>query len=759
MTTSILQPFARLRARARAGIVIEALGILALAGGTFIALSFVLDRTFRLETGYRAALLIVFVAVVARTVYRRLLRPLRVRLTDDELALAVERRDPPLRQALISAVQFARTVAAPAPAGTGAAGSVPRGESRQLMQYVVGEVTERARKIPFAGAIDQARGLRYGALVAILGVGVATWIALDRGTCKLWLRRNVLLSAIEWPRRTHLRFVDQVERLPAGDDLTVRVGAAGEVPEQVRLSYRFAGGERGSEAMTLTGDAEFRATLTSLLEGVTIWATGGDGTTAELAIAIVQRPVLTDLSVSVQPPAYVGGQAEAATTDGDIAVLRGSKLALLARSDKPLQEAFLLRGETQRQQLTVDADGHTVRGEWVPEQTGAVSIDVVDRDLLGSKAPPRLFVRVQDDQAPAVDFSLRGIGSMVTAVARIPGELIVRDDLGLTQVSAWHKITGKPASPTSASGEALPDQPDQPEQPVVPGAPDAQTAEPAIEYTPIQASGLEAFTKGERELRASITVDLREVVKTQPGQILALRFDAADNFGPGDPHTTPSEPAVFRVVTPEELAADLQRRQLEQRKLLEGLLAQHQTARAQLEETMSPSAPDPRAAQARTKLVQLAKTARDHGARVGTIAQSYQQIVEETLNNRLLDAAAVRPQRERVVQPLLALSTDDFPQAATATSDYAASGQDDLRQVALATYDTITSKIKNVLAHMQQQEGLAAVIAELHAFLKLWGANTDEVSRRRGEAGSEVFGPGRDDKDKSPTPKDGDKKQ
>ena len=91
---------------------------------------------------------------------------------------------------------------------------------------------------------------------------------------------------------------------------------------------------------------------------------------------------------------------------------------------------------------------------------------------------------------------------------------------------------------------------------------------------------------------------------------------------------------------------------------------------------------------------------------------------------------------------------------------YAAAGKDDLKQVAVTSYDSIIAKIKSVLAQMQQEERLAAVIAGLRELLKLWGANTDEVSKRRGEAGSEVFGPDRDDKDKSPTkpptrPKDG----
>ncbi|MEZ5966717.1 MAG: hypothetical protein R3F56_22960 [Planctomycetota bacterium] len=738
MTTAVLQPLLRLRSRARFGIVVEAAGTLAIAAGVFVVASYVLDRTFRLETAYRAALLAVLALVAARLVAKRLLRPLRVRLSDDELALAVERSDPPLRQALISAVQFSR-----APGR--------HGESAQMREHVVGDVVTRVRAIPFGAALDRRRALRYGALVAALLAGILTWIAVDRGTFELWFKRNVLLSALEWPRSTLLRFVDPVQRLPQGDDLTLRVVASGVVPEQVRLAYRFVGGERGSEPMTLTGDVEFRVTLTAMLEGLTVQATGGDGETDELHIEIVQRPAITDLQVRVEAPAYVGEAGIAAADADDLRLLRGSKLALTARSDKEVREAFLLVGEADKVPLTVDADRHTLRGELVPTQTGAVVVDVVDQDRLGAKTPPRLYVRVLDDQAPSVDVRLVGIGSMVTAVARIPADLTVRDDFGLAEVTAWHRISGKPTAPSPE----VPPEGVQPNE--APGAEPAAPEEPVADFAPVTATGLETFAAGERELRTQVVVDLRDLGKAQPGHMLALRFDAKDNFGLGEPHVTQGEPVVFRVVTAEELAADLQRRQLEQRKLLEAVLSQEETARAQLAETIDPSSDDPRAAQAKQKLLQLAKTERELGARCGSIGETYAQILDEATNNRIAQAAELRTLRERVVQPLGALAAGEFPQAAAATEAYAAAGQDDLKVVAVATYDTVIQRIRSILANMEREERLAAVIAALQEVIKLEKEAADEASKRRGEAGSEVFGPGRDDTVPSP-PDRGDKK-
>jgi len=738
MTTVMLQPLQRLRARARAGIAVEAAGALAVAGATFVVATLVLDRTLRLETGYRAALLAALVLVVVHLVRRRLVRPWRVPLSADEMALAVERNDPPLRQALISAVQFARTPASRA-----------SGDSRQLMERVVHDVSGRLDAIPFGAALDSRRTLRFGALVLAVAAGAAAWAGLDRGTFALWFKRNVLLAGVEWPRRTHLEFVEPVVRLPQGDDLTLRVAASGVVPEQVRLAYRFAGGERGTEAMTLTGEAEFRTTLTAMLEDVTVQAWGGDGETAELRIEVVQRPVITDLRLQVEPPAYAGAVEPASTNDTDLRLLRGSKLSLTARSDKALRDAFLLLGEADRVALTVDADGHTLRGTLVPTETMPVAVDVVDVDRLGAKSPPRFYVRLVEDQPPAIDLRLSGIGSMVTPIARIPADLTVRDDFGLVAVSAWHRITGKPTIVVAATPEPGMEPQDGPPQPE---APAAEPAEAEVEFTPV-AAGLPPIESPTRELRTQAVVDLRDLATAKPGQMLALRFDARDNFGSADPHTTQGEPVVFRVVTAEELAADLQRRQLEQRKLLETVLSQQETARSQLAETIAPTADEPRAAQARQKLTQLAKTERDLGARCASIGQTYAQVLDEALNNRIAQAGDLRGLRDHVVEPLAALATAEFPQAASATEAHSATGHDDLKQVALATYDKIIGQIRSILAHMQEEERLAAVVAMLRDVIKLEAQVFDETTKRRGEVGSEVFGTGRDGKNQPP--KDG----
>src|SRR5690606_29072588 len=98
------------RARARNGIWIETIGVVALMLIAYALPTLLTDRFLRLEWIFRAVLLGSFLIVVVRIVRRRLMQPLDVHLTDEEMALAVERKSPELEQLLISSLQFDREI-------------------------------------------------------------------------------------------------------------------------------------------------------------------------------------------------------------------------------------------------------------------------------------------------------------------------------------------------------------------------------------------------------------------------------------------------------------------------------------------------------------------------------------------------------------------------------------------------------------------------------------------------------------------------
>ncbi|MCR9244410.1 MAG: hypothetical protein NXI31_05220 [bacterium] len=732
--------FDQLRARARRGIWIESLGMLSLLLVAYAVPTFLTDRYLRLEWVFRAILLGTFVVTVLRMLNRRFIKPIAVTLDDEEMALAVERASPGVRQALISSLQFDRRLAS-----ANAGGEVVDLESREMMNAVVSETNARLDAIPFGNAIDANRVRKF--LMAIFfGIGAFVgWGVSNSESFSLWARRNLLLSNVDWPRYTTLSFADGQDgvRVPQGDALTIRVAATGELPEQVFLEYEFAGGDRGSEPMSATGDGEFTLTLDAVLEDVVLRAEGGDALPIELAVTVVERPRIENLQIAVEYPAYMARDRETIpATEGDLRLPRGSTLHIAGASHKPLTEAFLLFGDDRKTPLARDADQRSFAGQLVPEQSGLLVIDVIDTDKLGASAPPKLLLRVGDDRAPKVDFRLRGIGSLIASHARIPGTLKAKDDFGLRALDTSMRVTDD-APRDAGTGQDAP----------VPETP----------FENAQARYADGLRQNALRYETEVAVDLRQwnpkptqnapENRIRPGMTLSLRFGATDNFGPGEPHHGYSEVLTFRVVTRERLLEDLRRRQVEQRQELAKIVETHQAGLLELRELVAVVLQDKVGDRERRVMARLKTLARQQvslGRRTAFIAESYQRILWEYENNRLIESGKVRQMESLIPAPLTAVAKEAFPISGRDVDTFARTREGSVSKKAIDGYIDIERRLVAVLKEMEQAETLAALLEELRTVIKIEDGIFDEVESKARASESEFFGPGNDEKSGKP---------
>jgi hypothetical protein len=714
---------ARVRRGARAGTWIEAVGLALALLAAYALPSFAADRLLRLEAPYRALLLASFVAVLARQLQRRLVRPLRTPLGDVELALAVERGAPEIRQSLVSSLQFAQELHGGAPA---------RGDgSPALKAAVVADVQGRLAGIPFAQALDAGRMRRFGGLGALALLAFAGWAAIDASALRIWAARNLLLGSVEWPRYTSLALAAgdaAAVRLPQGDALTVRVVVTGPAPDQLAVDYRFAGGETGSETMSRTGEREFAWTIESVLADVQLAITGGDSLPLVVTAAVVERPRVDGLAVRVDFPAYMEREPwTPPPSEGELRVPRGAVLTLTGGSQKPLREAFALLGQDGKVALALAADGRTFAGEVRPETSGPLVVDVVDADALGAGAPPKLALRVGDDKPPSVEFRLRGIGAAITTHARIPGELRLLDDFGLRAVGAsWRAVADQPLD----KGQAPP--------------PEAPFAAAGLTLrAPLPKSALRHETEAQVDLAQWNTApdEAAPGNPIRPGMLFSLRLSATDNFGPGAPHEAFAEAMTFRVVTRERLAEELRRRQLEQRQELQRILDEEQRSLTELTEIVALAQAGERRAQVEARCKTLARQQQTLGRRVAFVGESYQRILWEYENNRLWEANQVRQVEGLVPAPLAALAKDDFPATARQVDAYARSGDEAVRAAAAEGYRAIARRLAAVLKQMEEAESLAALIEDLRSVIKLETEAIRDVEGRVRQNESEFFQP------------------
>ena len=711
--------FRSVRTRARRGIWIEGLAALAMVAAVWAVVSFVIDRGLHLETSFRAVVLALGGIAALRTVVRSLMRPLSVRLDDTEVALAIERGHRGLGQSLISAVEFERDLDR----------SALRGQSQALMQRVVADATQGIGSLQLDRAFDRGRMRRNLRRLAGVVLAASALSVAFPSTVGLWFQRNLLLSDVEWPRATHLAFeglpADGVLRVAERDDVTLRVRAEGEIPEQIELDVRFASGDRSLRAMDRTEDGMFTAVLPSLLEEARVVARGGDGETGPLRITIVPRPRITSLQVLLTPPSYIAKEETALeAVAGELRVPRGSKLRILGSTSKPLRTARLVRDAEHRFDGAVDAAGTSFEITFVPEQGGAFALEAIDRDDLGPAQPTQMFVRVLEDTPPQVDFQTRGIGSMITADARLPGVLRLRDDHGLGGVKAQSRATDATAR---EGGEKAPEVP----------------------FAPIAVDWRTPLQTGATDAELELVWDLQPLMKEadsgsmrnpiHPEMLLSIRFDATDLREPENQETR-SEVRTLRVVTHEKMLQELRRRQGEQRRELGRVRQKVVEARAEVAEILSPTAKHDDAPKARLRVDQLARQQSSLAKTAQLIADRYRDILDEMVNNRLFEPNVVHGIEAKVVSPLVTVALEDFPDSGRLLAAFAADGTEDSRSAGVEALVQLIARLDRILEQMDRTEDLAAIVESLRVVIRSQADAENLIQRLRDAQGAGIFG-------------------
>ncbi len=718
-----------LRSRVRRGVLLEGAGFLLPVFLGYWLLTLWLDRWLRLETPARAVLLALWAAWTVRRLLRLVVRPLRSSLVDEELALAVERASPGLGQRFISAIQFAKRLES----------GETRGDSPALMAAAVAALPAALAAPDMDRALRREKVRRAGSIALLASAVLAAGWAVDPSTFAIWARRNLLLSSsVEWPRFTRLSFLGVREgRLvaPRGDDLTLRVRAGGVVPEQVFLEYAFENGGSATEPMIQnTGEDVFTYTFPGLMDPVRVRAEGGDGQTPFLHVVLVDRPVPESLELLLRYPAYMAKDAHRVSEDAaELTLPRGAVLEVEARSSKRLVKAALAVGDGGGTAAELSPDGRGIRGRIEPGRSGLFKIRMLDEDGLTEGPGRQLLLRVVDDRPPKLRARVRGLGTRITPMARIPVELTVTDDFGLGGIRLdWAK--GKSAAVGSGGAR----------------------------FEEGKAAGLEDFEAGLPAFDRKVVFDLLPMMKNSealldpgnpvlPGDFLAIRFEARDRKpleGGGVGQVSRSDAYTFKVVTPSELLKELLRRQNEQRLEFAKVLKRHEEDAADFRDFRDLGDAGAQKEAISRRIRALGRHERHLARTVLTIERRYRQILDEMGNNRLAEESKLNRLRSRIVLPLEALGSRHMPALAKSLALYSRSERPEDRRKTESGYDEVARLMRLVLRHMTQLETFTRILNTLREVIRFEDQAAAEAKARLEREMEELFGKGgKKDKD------------
>jgi hypothetical protein len=555
------------------------------------------DWFFEPSATVRIAMLAVVAGVLATLIGRLIGRRIFVHITDSNAATLLERRFPQLNDSLLTAVVLSDRLAAAgttdrlaaagtadrlAAAGTAdrlaaagtAAWSIPGADvpsaakrhdtipvtdelSREMLAHTCREAANRIGEIELRKVFNPRPLWLHCSAATLLSISVVFFAALFPPAFGVWASRVLAMSNNLWPRNTHLQVVgfdNGTKKVARGSDLEVVVRADTDmpcVPEVVEIRYRTEGGGRGRATMDRRGVAhapedryqEYAYTFHSILADLQFDVLGGDDRVYDRRIQAVDSPVIPPMTLECELPGYIGRKQPPMPAMGVMSIPMGSRVTVHAdQANKDIvsvQVSSVVGDRPGVSKMLRDRDLSDDRRGFSYSLSSPVTADttllftLTDSDEIQSRDPVRLMLVPTPDQPPQVAVQLDGIGTAITPQARVAVAGRVADDYGVGRV--WFE-------------RAIDQQ--EPKMRVIAELPKA----PAV-YN-LVGEGLEV-----RELGL------------KPGQKLLVTVKASDlcDLGHG-PNAAAGERWLLDVVTPEQLRAMLEARELVLRQRFEQLM-------------------------------------------------------------------------------------------------------------------------------------------------------------------------------------------
>jgi len=724
----------RLRSALRSRLAGEGLAWLTVALVALVFVTLAFDYWLHMDRIQRTVIMALALCGVGWICWRHLARPMLVPMGQEDLALLVERRFSQLGDRLVGAVSFSESPSSAALASEAMIAHMARQANELAGLLDFGEVVER-RKI--------WRAVGLAAAAAVLLGGFSIW---QSPVMAMWFQRNVTIwSDAQWPQKTVLT-IDPGQlghdfQVVRGQDLTVtvRVRPGSEVtPQEVVFHawYPSAGMTEARVSLTDVNTKTYVKVFRAVAEPFEFYVTGGDDKRDKRRphkVIVLDPPVLRDVQFLVEYPAYMDQKEPrpCAGALGSLSAPVGSTVGVTARCTKNIEWARIYLddepvGKVNIIDAEVEGSGPLPRrivGRFqvkfkAPEQKKAqrvrareLRLAIRDTDNISNNEAGQFLLQILPDQDPKISLKKKGVGGSVTPNATIPLDIHATDDCGISALLTNIKV--KPGN-----GPNIPDKP--------------------IKLAPGQVGKKDVHKEHKLELAG----------RFKPKMSIQVRVRAEDTLPKdeqwGGPNSATSGVLDFRIVRPEELMAQLVRRQKELRLEFVRTIAMQASARAKTLFVIQAVASGTIPPDARRGLTESSGLEISVGSECAKAAMTLQNILDELINNKLGTEETRTQLENRVIDPLRELAE---PLQTTAAALDKMSKVDDAAEL-IRQADTVAQtqlkildELKAIRDRMQKLESRQELAYKLEMIIKLWDKVLDTATKESESEVGRVLGP------------------
>jgi hypothetical protein len=388
----------------------------------------IIDLLMPLPMIVRALFLAGVVASFGYLVYRFIIKPVRQKLTEQDVALHIEQHYTDLEDRLVSSLQF---------------GDQEREDAiaAHLINKLVTDTAEKTQELNFKKTVSKKRLQDYWGIAFLAMALVLIGLFIFPGQLNQALSR--ILSP--WEKTKPVMATEFVvspgnAKILSGQNQLIDVKVSGRL---VPVALHYKRGESQWKEVDMIPDVEgkrkFTYELFNLTQTMQYYVTGRNVKSEIYTINVYEMPKITQVDVSYNYPEYTRLKPIVQQGTGDIRAVVGTIVQIRATTNKGIAEATLNLDGKEPRPMAITA-GRTLTCDLTILEDAKYKIKVICVDGFKNEDTTEYTITALKDEAPKVVITKPGRDIKATKVEEVDVVVEATDDFGVASVDLKYSI-------------------------------------------------------------------------------------------------------------------------------------------------------------------------------------------------------------------------------------------------------------------------------------------------------------------------------
>lgn len=361
--------------------------------------------------------------------FRYLIRPLRRRMTIQNVARSIENKYPELEDRLVTALD------------EDARGKM---RSRGLWELLIKDAASKTDGLNFSNQM-QIEGYRTWKILALVSVLALSVVFFNMGAWENDIENMINAGFIPPEPPVAIEITPGDARLKKGSALNIKAHIRHFSPEKRTLFYTVNDSSWESTELTDVSTTKFKYSFFDVQKPFKYYLQLDDHLSDIFSVSLFEVPEIKRIDLSYRYPEQTNLRNHFERNGGDIWAPVGTRIKLTILTTSPIVQSDLILGKTNVQNISMDLlSDSTAAAYFTVKKDTNYRIRVQNADNLDNAPLPEYYIHALKDQVPTVTLKKPLRDMEATMLEELGVEADIGDDFGLESVQLAVKVNNDP---------------------------------------------------------------------------------------------------------------------------------------------------------------------------------------------------------------------------------------------------------------------------------------------------------------------------